>query len=75
MAAFATVAALVIGRTWPGLRVTVLVLALVWTLLVGLSRLVLGVHWPTDVMVAACLGMAIPLGFGFSLEHRKRLGA
>jgi membrane-associated phospholipid phosphatase len=34
---------------------------------------VLGVHWPTDVMVAACLGMAIPLGFGLALESRKLL--
>ncbi|HSW21595.1 MAG TPA: phosphatase PAP2 family protein, partial [Burkholderiaceae bacterium] len=73
MAAFATSAAMVIGHVWPGLRVPVIVLALAWTLLVGLSRLVLGVHWPTDVMVAACLGMAIPLGFGLALEARKRL--
>jgi len=61
----------VIGRTWPGLRVPALVLALVWVLLVGFSRLVLGVHWPTDVVVAACIGAAIPLGFSFSLEHRE----
>ena len=73
VAAFATSAALVAGHAWPGMRVPVIALALVWTLLVGLSRLVLGVHWPTDVMVAACLGMAIPLGFGLVLESRKRL--
>ncbi len=73
MAAFATSAALVAGGLWPRARVPALVLALAWTLLVGLSRLVLGVHWPTDVMVAACVGMAIPLGISFALESRKWL--
>ena len=34
--------------------------------------LVLGVHWPTDVMVAACVGTAIPLAFGLVLEARER---
>ena len=61
IAAFAMSVALVAGTLWPGVRVPALVLACVWTVLVGFSRLVLGVHWPTDVMVAVCLGTAIPL--------------
>jgi len=72
MAAFATSAALVVGHVWPSVRLPTLALALVWTVLVGFSRLVLGVHWPTDVMVAACLGTAIPLGFSLALEWRAK---
>lgn len=71
MASFATAGALVAGRMRPAARVPALLVALVCVLLVGFSRLVLGVHWPTDVVVAACLGAAIPLGLSFSLEHRR----
>lgn len=39
-----------------GLRVYVLLVAVLLTLLIGLSRLYLGVHWPTDVLAGWILG-------------------
>ena len=60
-AAFSTALTLIAAHIWPLSRRIVLPLAVLWTSLMGLSRLVLGVHWPTDVLAAVCIGVFIPL--------------
>ena len=65
--ALATALTLVATRIWPKSRRLTLPLAVLWVSLMGLSRLVLGVHWPTDVLAAICLGLFIPLAISMFL--------
>ena len=70
VASFATAASLCVSRIRPALHRSAVSLALVWIVLVALSRLIIGVHWPTDVLAAACIGAFIPLAIGLALELR-----
>jgi undecaprenyl-diphosphatase len=72
VAAFAAANALIPGRLCPAARLPALVLALMWIVLVAFSRLILDVHWPTDVLAAACVGAAIPQRLQFVLDSRSR---
>ena len=49
--------------------------AIVWTCAVALSRLVIGVHWLTDVLASMALGAVIPVFFSklFDLHQRHQM--
>ena len=59
----------------PGLVTLLAGLAILWTASVALSRLVLGVHWPTDVLASVALGAFIALFFSklFDLHQRHQM--
>ena len=71
-AAFATAAALCVARIWPRAGSRAMALAVLWAGLVAISRLVLGVHWPSDVLAAMCLGAFIPLLISVANDLRRR---
>ncbi len=62
------------ARGQPGARLKALVLggAILLTILVGFSRVYLGVHWPTDVLAGWCLGAAWAALWWLVLRRVKR---
>jgi len=68
-----------LSRVMPGRREKAYIMTLAITLsgLIGLSRIYLGVHYPTDVMAGWCVGVLWALlctGVAQWVQHRRRLG-
>lgn len=56
------------------IRIYFIVTAILLTLLVGLSRIYLGVHYPTDVLAGWCIGIAWALICWTVMSHFQRGG-
>jgi undecaprenyl-diphosphatase len=69
--AYATAVVLCLSRVRSESRNIGLLIAIIWVLLIAISRLVLGVHWPTDVLVAICIGAFLPIAISYLFKLPK----
>lgn len=62
-----------LAHTQPRLaaKVYLVAIAIVLVIAVGLSRLYLGVHWPSDVLAGWCVGAAWAIGFSMIARARN----
>ena len=71
--AYLTLGALLAGAEKSrGLRIYLMSVAIVLTLLIGASRVYLGVHWPSDVIAGWCVGAAWAMGCSYIARALRR---
>ena len=70
MAAFVISAARCLARIWRRSAPRAITWAVLWAGLVALSRLLLGVRRPSDVLAAMRLGLFIPLGLSVVFDWK-----
>lgn len=64
---FATTWALIaLVLLWPGRHYIAITLFMSWAVIVGASRLILGMHWPLDLILATILSFVIAIGVGWA---------
>jgi undecaprenyl-diphosphatase len=61
--------AILIGRAAPARRLVIFPLAAIFITAVGLSRVYLGVHWPSDVLSGLCLGASWTLALTAAIAN------
>jgi undecaprenyl-diphosphatase len=67
MTAFMAIALIAVPQRWRG---AALAAAMSISIIVGLTRIVLGVHWPSDVIGGWAWGLLV-VGFGMTLARRS----
>jgi undecaprenyl-diphosphatase len=67
----------ILGQTQPaaGIRIYFICVAVILTGFVGVSRVYLGVHYPTDVLAGWCIGAAWAMGCWALMKWLQRRGA